>query len=59
MLKKYVHNELVIEVHAIQTNYTSNLVNKTDYDTKPSEIEKKITDHDHIISMLLKKNLIN
>ena len=25
----------------------SNLVNKTDYDTKVNEIEKKVTDHKH------------
>ena len=37
-------------------NDTNNLVIKTDYDTKISEIEKKITNHDH--SILLLKNLI-
>ena len=26
---------------------TSNLVKKTDYDTKITEIEKKLTDHNH------------
>ena len=33
-------------VNAIQTNGTSNLVKKTDYNTKINEIEKKITDLD-------------
>ena len=31
----------------IETTDTSNLVQKTDYDTKIDEIEKRITDHDH------------
>ena len=33
----------------IKIPYVSNLVKKTDYSTKISEIEKKITDHDHDI----------
>ena len=31
----------------INTTDTSNLVEKTGYNTKLNEIEKKITDHDH------------
>ena len=38
---------MVKKVIATQTTDTSNLIKKTDYDTKISEIEKKFTDHDH------------
>ena len=31
----------------------SSLVKKTDYDTKMSELEKKLTDHNHEINYLL------
>ena len=34
-------------VNAIQTTDTSNLVKKTDHNTRFSENEKKVTDHDH------------
>ena len=46
-VKMTEYDELVKKVNAIQTTDTSNLVKKTDYNTKISEIEKKITDHDH------------
>ena len=38
---------MVKKFNAIQTTDTSNLLKKTDYNTKMNEIEKKITDHDH------------
>ena len=41
VLDKTEYDELVKKVNAIQTNDTSNLVKKTDYDIKISEIEKK------------------
>ena len=47
VVKKTVYDELVIKFNAIQTTDTSNLVKKSDYNTKINEIEKKITDHDH------------
>ena len=34
------------KVNATQTNLTSNLVKKADYDTEIKEIEDKIPDHD-------------
>ena len=37
---------MVKKVNAIQTNLTSNLVKKADYDTEIKEIEDKILDHD-------------
>ena len=37
----------VRKVNAIQTTGTSNLVNKADYSTKTTEIDKKILDHNH------------
>ena len=46
-VKKTEYHELVKKVNTIQTTDTSNLVKKTDYDTKISEIEKKVTDHNH------------
>ena len=44
VVKKTKYDELV---NAIQTTDTSNLVKKTDHNTKFSENEKKVTDHDH------------
>ena len=46
MVKNYVldkteYDELVKKVNAVQTNDTSNLVKKTAYDIRISEIEKK------------------
>ena len=35
------------KVNNIKTTDTSNLVKKSDYDTKIGEIEKKILDHNH------------
>ena len=47
VLDKTEYDELVKKVNAVQTNDTSNLVKKTAYDIRISEIEKKNTDHDH------------
>ena len=41
-VKKTEYHELVKKVNTIQTTDTRNLVKKTDYDTKISEIEKKL-----------------
>ena len=38
---------MVKKVNAIQAVDAGNLIKKTDYDTKISEIEKKMLDHDH------------
>ena len=38
---------MVKKVNNIKTTDTSNLVKKSDYDTKIGEIEKKILDHNH------------
>ena len=40
VVKKIVYNELLKNVNAIQTTNTSNLVKKSDYNKKISEIEK-------------------
>ena len=56
VVKKTVCDELVKKV---KTTDTSDLVQKGDYDTKIDEIEKKITDHDIVISILLLNNLIS
>ena len=45
-------------VNTIQTTDASNLVKKTDYDTKNSEIEKNMLIVITVISTLLHKNLI-
>ena len=45
-------------VNTIQTTDASNLVKKTDYDTKNSEIEKNMLIVITAISTLLHKNLI-
>ena len=47
VVKKTEYDELVKNIKAIQTTDTSNLVKKTDYNTKINETEKKNTDHDH------------
>ena len=47
VVKKDMYDEFIKKVNAIQTNDTSDLVKKTDYNTKIGEIEKNITDHDH------------
>ena len=46
------------KVSTIQTTDASNLVKKTDYDTKNSEIEKNMLIVITVISTLLHKNLI-
>ena len=38
---------MVKKFNAIRTTDTSNLLKKTDYNTKMNEKKKKITDHDH------------
>ena len=45
-----LYNQLVKEVNAIQTNDTSYLVKKADYDTKIKEIQYKVPDHDKYIT---------
>ena len=35
-----------LKINAIETNDTSNLVEKADYNTKVKEIEEKTPDHD-------------
>ena len=45
VVKKTVCNELVKKVIAIQTTETSDLVKKTDYNTKMFKIEKKTLNH--------------
>ena len=49
---KYIElviQQLFLELTAVQNKMpdVSNLVKKTDHDTKISEIEKEVTDHDH------------
>ena len=52
------YNELVKKVNNINTTDSSDLVKKTDYNTKISEIENKINDHDHT-KYITTQNLIN
>ena len=47
VVEKTKYNELVKKVNNINTTDTSNLVKKTDYNIKISEIENKINDHDY------------
>ena len=47
VVKETKYDKLVKKVNAIQTSDTSNLVKRNDYDTKISEVEKKVLDHDH------------
>ena len=47
VLKKTEYNELVKKVNNINTTDTSDLVKKTNYNTKINEIEKKISDNNH------------
>ena len=50
VVKKTEYNELVKKVNAIKTTDTRNLLRKTDYDKKISEIQKNKknpTDYDH------------
>ena len=47
LLKKTEYNELVKNVNDISTTDNSNLVKKTDCNTKINEIENKVNYHDH------------
>ena len=47
VVKKTEWNEFVKNVNNIQTTDTSDLVKKTDYNTKINEFEVKISGHDH------------
>ena len=42
VVKNTEYGELVKKVNAIQTTATSNIVKKTDYNTKNNEIDKKL-----------------
>ena len=46
-VKNTKYDELIKNVSNIKTTDTSDLIKKTDYNTKINEIEEKITDHDH------------
>ena len=52
ILKKHVYDQLVKKVIVIQTINTSDLIKEADYNTKINEIEKKIPDHDKLITAL-------
>ena len=47
VVKKTEYNELIKKVNSFITTGSSNLVKKTDLNTKIREIENKINDHDH------------
>ena len=47
IIKEIEYDELVKKVNNTNTSDTSDLVKKTDYNTKIKKIEKKISDHDH------------
>ena len=47
MVKKTKYNKLVRKVDNINITGTSNLVKKTDYNTKTNEIQNRNADHDH------------
>ena len=47
VVKETEYDELMRKVNAIQTADTSDLVRKTDYNTKTNEIKYKTIDHDH------------
>ena len=55
-VKKTIYHELVKKFNAIQTNDTSDLVEKAEYNAKILEIEKKFL---KMINILLLKILIN
>ena len=46
-----MYDDLVKKVNAIQTNNTSNLDKKADYNTKNDETEKEIPKHDKYITI--------
>ena len=50
-----MHDELVQKFNATQAVDAIISVKKTDNDTKTSETEKKITDHDHYIRYITKQ----
>ena len=52
------YDQMIKKVHAIQTIDTSDLVKKTDYNTKINEIERKFLIMIIVTSLLLLKNLI-
>ena len=58
VVKKAVCDKLVKNYKAIKTIDTSNLVKKTDYNTKINELEKKTIDHDHSNEQFSAQNLI-
>ena len=56
--KETKYDQMIKKVHAIQTIDTSDLVKKTDYNTKINEIERKLLIMIIVTSLLLLKNLI-
>ena len=52
VVKKIVYDELVKKANAIQTTHTYKFLKTTDYYTKISESERKITDHDYNIKYI-------
>ena len=52
-----MYDELVKKFNAIQTNDTSSLVKKADYNTKIDEIEKKMPNQDKYITTQKLNNL--
>ena len=50
MLLKRLNTESVKNVNNISTTDTSNLVKKADYNTKTSETENRMNDHDKFIT---------
>ena len=55
VVEKTYYIELVMKYNNINTTDTSDLVKKFDYNTKINEIEKKITNHDHVKSITTKE----
>ena len=54
VVKKTAYDKLVAKVKNIDTvNIVNSLVNKTNYNTKITEIEKKLTDHNQIMTKIL------
>ena len=59
VVKKTEYKEIVKKINNISTTDTSNLVKKTDYNTRISEIEKQKLLIIIMINILILKNLIN
>ena len=59
VVKKTEYDQLVKISNADQTTDTINLVKKTEYETKITEIEKKLLTMAIVVSILLHKNLIS